>query len=233
MSQESAGMPGEEVPAMLMAGGRSRDPDAMKRLMSQASGGIPKPQIAYIGTASEDSLSFFQMMKLTLKKAGAGKVTLVRLAKEKPNLDAARQILAEADLIFISGGEVEDGMKWLIKHGLVPYLKELYAQGKRFIGVSAGVIMLGSLWVRWDKPEDDSTAQLFDCLGIIPALFDVHGEEEGWAELKTALRLMGDGARGYALPSGCAISADSQGALVNLEKEYLVFANEGGQIRMA
>ena len=223
----------KEIPAMLIAGGRSsRDPDAMKRMVSYAFGGLEKPRIAYIGTANEDSLPFFQMMKLTLKRAGAGTVVLLRLAREKPNLDAAKEILAQSDIIFLSGGEVEDGMLWLNKHSLVPFLRDLYTQGKRFIGVSAGVIMLGNRWVRWDKPGDDETAQLFDCLGIIPALFDVHGEDEDWVELKTALKLMGNGARGYALPSGCLISANSQGTLVNLEKEYLVFANQGGQIRM-
>jgi len=67
----------------------------------------------------------------------------------------------------------------------------------------------------------------FDCLGIVPALFDVHGEDEGWAELKTALWLLGSGALGYALPSGSMVSADSHGHLINLEKALLVFQNDG------
>jgi hypothetical protein len=123
-------------------------------------------------------------------------------------------------------------MDWLKKHDLCGFLKELYASGKRFMGLSAGVIMMGTHWVRWDVPGDDNTARLFPCLGIIPALFDVHGESEDWAELKAALKLLGSGSRGYALPGGCAISADSRGTLVNLEKEYLVFANDGGQINI-
>jgi peptidase E len=219
-----------EIPALMVAGGRPRDPLAMARMMSQAFSGMEKPLVAYIGTANGDNMAFFQMMKALLKKAGAGKVSFVRLAKKNPDLGKIRAVLAGADLIFLSGGEVEDGMDWLKKHDLTGFLKELYMSGKRFMGVSAGVIMMGSHWVHWDVEGDDNTARLFDCLGFIPVLFDVHGEDEDWAELKTALKLLGNGSRAYGLPGGTVISADSRGTLVNLEKEYLVFANDGGRI---
>ena len=229
---DNGGTPGKEIPALLLSGGIPNRPSVMVRLMSQAFQGMHKPVAAYIGTASNDNVAFFHMMKMALKKAGAGKVVLVRLAKEKPNLDAAKAALSGADLIFLSGGEVEDGINWLKKHKLMSFLKDLYNSGKRFMGVSAGVIMMGTHWVRWDIPDDDSTSELFDCLGMIPALFDVHGEDEDWVELKAALKLMGDGAHGYALPRECLVSADSRGNIQNLSKEYLVFANEGGRIRI-
>jgi len=231
MSQETTGVPGREIPALLVAGGRPLNPSAMAAMMSQAFRGVEKPMVAYIGTANKDNPAFFQMMKALLKKAGADKVVFVHLAKKNPDLDAAREVLAGADLIFLSGGEVEDGMDWLNRHGLAGFLTELYRSGKRFMGVSAGVIMMGTHWVHWDVEGDDNTARLFDCLGFIPLLFDVHGEEEGWAELKTALRLLGNGRRGYGLKSGAMISADSRGALLNLEKDCLVLVNEDGLIR--
>jgi len=221
-----------ETPAMLIAGGMPSSPSAIVRMMSQAFHGIEKPQVAYIGTANGDNAVFFHMMKLALKKAGADKVIFVHLAKKTPDLDAARNTLSKADVIFLSGGEVEDGMVWLKKHRLVDFLKDLHSQGKRFMGLSAGVIMMGSYWVRWEVEGDDSTSELFECLNIIPTLFDVHGEEEDWVEIKAALKLLGDGARGYALPSGCLISADSRGSLVNIEREYLVFVNEGDSIHV-
>jgi len=236
MNQEGGanpeGISGKEIPALLVAGGRPRDPGAMARMFSHAFAGIEKPLVAYIGTANGDNFAFFQMMKAMLKKAGAGKVVFVHLAKENPNLDAAKNALAGADVIFLSGGEVEDGMNWLNKHELTGFLKELYRTGKRFMGVSAGVIMMGTHWVHWDVEGDDNTARLFDCLAFTPRLFDVHGEDEDWVELKTALKLSGPGSRGYGLPGGSMISADSRGTLVNLEKEYLVFLNDEGRLRM-
>jgi len=222
----------KEIPALLVAGGRPFNPAVMVRMMSHAFRGLEKPLAAYIGTANGDSVVFFNMMKPMLKNAGAARVVFVRLAKEKPDIDAAKKVLAGADIIFLAGGEVEDGMNWLKKHDLIGFLKDLYSKGKRFLGVSAGVIMMGTHWVHWDIEGDDSTSKLFDCLAFTPALFDVHAEDENWVELKAALKLMGDGARGYGLPRGSMISADSRGTLVNLEKEYMVFVNEGGQVRV-
>ena len=221
-----------EIPALMVAGGWPIDPAATANMMSHAFRGIEKPLVAYIGTANKDNPVFFQFMKSLLKKAGAKKVSFLRLAKKHPNLKAARDTLSGADVIFLAGGEVEDGMKWLKKHNLDSFLKELYGKGKRFLGVSAGVIMMGSHWVRWEIPNDDKTSELFDCLAFTPVVFDVHGEREDWVELKAALKLLGDGTRAYGLPSGSMISADSSGNLVDLEKKILVFVNEGGNIRI-
>jgi len=221
----------KENPAFLIAGGSPRDLTAMARMMSNAFNGLQKPVVAYIGTANGDNLAFFQLMKMMLKSAGAGKVNFVRLAKKNPDIDAAKKTIAAADVVFLSGGEVEDGMNWLKKHDLISFLKELYSAGKRFLGVSAGVIMMGTHWVHWDIEGDDSTSKLFDCLAFTPVLFDVHGESEDWVELKAALKLLGPGSRAYGLPGGCMLSADSKGNLINLEKEYLVFKNEEGKIR--
>ena len=222
--------PKKEIPAILLAGGRPGNLSVMARMMALGFNNIQKPKVAYIGTANGDNPVFFQMMKTMLAKAGAGKVISVRLAKDKADVNAARKVLVESDIVFLSGGEVEDGMVWLEKHNLTSFLKDLYKAGKPFMGVSAGVIMMGTHWVHWDIEGNDDTARLFDCLGIIPRLFDVHGESEDWTELKTALKLMGEGSHGYGLPRECVLSADSSGTLVNLEKEYLVFVNNGGRV---
>lgn|GEM_PF-151973 len=223
-------VPEGETPAILLAGGRPRDENKMTKLLSEALKQTPNPSVAYIGTPNGDSTAFYAMIKLVMMKAGIKKITFVRLAKEKPDLKKAKTSLESADAIFISGGEVEDGMNWLKKHGLVQFLKELYAGGKQFVGISAGSIMLGSSWVKWEDEKDDSTASLFDCLGISPLIFDTHAEDEDWKELKAALRLMGGGAVGYGIPSGGLISADSAGNLVNLTGEVLVFRNDNGSI---
>ena len=226
----SGDTPGEKFHAILIAGRKPLNPRAMAAMMSRSFTGIEKPKVLYIGAANGDSPLFFKLMKSVLKRAGADKITFLRLAREKINIDAAKEAISDADVIFLSGGEVEDGMKWLNKHGLVDFLKDLYKSGKRFMGISAGVIMMGTHWVHWDIEGDDSTSKLFDCLGCIPVLFDVHGEDEDWTELKTALKLLGKDNRGYGLPAGSMISADSRGSIVNLEKEYLVYVNEGGSV---
>ncbi|MCL2126360.1 MAG: Type 1 glutamine amidotransferase-like domain-containing protein [Oscillospiraceae bacterium] len=232
-SATSAASATKGTPALLLAGGRPSGATDMARMLSNAFKAYKNPKVAYIGAASGDSFMFFKMMKSLLTKAGANKVTFVRLAKDKIDINAAKATLSSSDVIFFSGGEVEDGINCIKKHQLAAFLHDLYNQGKQFVGVSAGTIMLGSHWVRWEDPKDDSTAELFDCLGIVPLVFDTHAEDEDWIELKAVLRLQGDGALGYGLPSGCAVAADSEGTLTKIEKEYLVFKNSDGKIGIA
>ena len=225
-------MSSNEVPALLLSGGRPRTDEAsFTKMLSLAFENKVKPKVAYIGAANGDSVLFFQAMKLFLLKAGAASVKMVRLAKKNINIEKAKNDLSSADVIFISGGEVEDGMNWLKTHDLAEFLSMLYTEGKQFLTVSAGSIMMGKYWVRWDVPGDDSTSSLFDCLGIVPHTFDTHAESEDWIELKAALKLMGDGSRGCGIRSGGMISADSKGVIVNIKKELLVYVNEKGQIR--
>ena len=192
--------------------------------------GKPSPSVAYVGTASGDNRCFFNWLKRPILKAGAGSVALVPIAGKKADVDAARRMLTEADAIFLTGGEVEDGMVWLEKRGLVALLRELYNSGKPFFGISAGCIMMGRNWVHWDVEGDDSTARLFDCLGFVPYTFDAHGEKEDWAELKCALRLMGDGAVGHGLSAGGAYTADENGNFSSFRNAPTLFCNRNGKI---
>ena len=221
----------ETKPLYLLAGGNFGNTRSMLPLLKRALGECgDKPHVAYIGTASGDNVIFFSMMRSLLKEAGAAKTYLVKLAKNNIDLSAAQQALERADAIFISGGEVDDGMRWLEFHGLAGFLRELYERGKLFIGLSAGSIMMGAHWVRWEDPKDDLTAELFDCLGFVPTTLDTHAEDEDWKELKTALRLQGSGAIGYGIPKGGMAVADSVGNL-SAEIPLIKFVNNSGTVQ--
>ena len=220
-------------PIYLFAGGRSRDPQAMLTAIASvlAECGTVKPQIAYLGAANGDHLLFFQSIKSMLQEAGAAEVILVKLARKKIDLAATKQALEKADAIFISGGEVEDGMRWLQQHQLIDFLAQLRQRGKLFFGMSAGSIMMGSAWVRWQDPGDDSTAALFDCLGFVPTVFDTHAEDEDWIELKKVLQLQGEGACGYGIPSGSLLRVDAEGEMTTYGKPLLCYVNLAGQVQ--
>ena len=218
----------KKLPAILFSGGQAINDGTAKDILTAAIQGRPEPRVAYIGAANGDRESFFEMVSRVFTEAGAVSVDFVRLARDRVDTGAARETLSGASVIFLSGGEVEDGINHIKRHGLYEFMRELYDGGRQFIGVSAGSIMLGDYWVRWDTPGDDDTAGLFECLNIIPRTFDTHAEDEDWIELKTALRLMGDGARGYGIPRGGIISADSCGNLKNLMNEYLTFIYKDG-----
>ena len=224
------------APIYLLAGGRSslhRDGDPLLRRVL-ASCSVPRPSIAYVGAASGDSKPFFLMISAYLRKCGAQRVTLAPLANRRRKLEKARDILESADMVFISGGDVEAGMKVLEERQILPFLHGLFEGGKPFFGSSAGSVMLGRQWVRWEDPNDDTTARLFPCMGFAPIVCDAHGEAEGWEELCTLLRLTPEGTFGYGIPTGAGLCVRPDGTLEALGAPVHCYAHrKGAAVRRA
>ena len=220
------------VSIYLLAGGpgslrKGRDP-LLTRVL--ASCGVTHPLIAYVGAASGDSQPFFSMMSGYLQGCGAKHVTLVPLASRRGKLEKARSILESADMVFISGGDVEGGMKVLEERQILPFLRALFERGKPFFGSSAGSIMLGRQWVRWEDPDDDATMSLFPCMGFAPIVCDTHGEAEEWDELHSLLRLTPGGALGYGIPTGAGLCVSPDGTLEALGAPVHCYAHRGGAV---
>jgi len=176
--------------------------------------GKAKPDIAFVGAASSNDKWMVYALISALIKAGCKcRIRRVVLAPPKADLKKARRILQEADAVFMSGGDVEVGMQVLKERNIVGLMEDLARQGKLFLGVSAGSIMMCKDWVRWKDPDDDSTAELFPCLGLVPIICDTHAEEDDWAELKAALQLAGVGTLGYGISSGACLKAYPDGRL--------------------
>ncbi len=170
------------------------------------------------------------MISRHLRKCGAGCVTLAPLAGRKSKLDKARAILESADMVFISGGDVEVGMNVLEQRQILPFLRQLFDNGKLFFGSSAGSIMLGRQWVRWEDPDDNATASLFPCMGLAPIACDTHGEAEGWEELHTLLRLTPEDTMGYGIPTGGGLCVRPDGAVEALGVPVHRYVHAGGAV---
>lgn len=214
----------------LLAGGRSslrREGDPLlTRIL--ASCGVPHPSIAYVGAASGDNEEFFSMISAYLRKCGAGRVTLAPLADRRRKVENARSILESADMVFISGGDVEAGMKVMEERQIMPFLRGLFEKGKPFFGSSAGSVMLGRQWVRWEDPNDDATASPFPCMGLAPIVCDTHGETEEWEELCTLLRLLPEATAGYGIPTGAGLCVCPDGTLEALGAPVHCYVHRGG-----
>ena len=187
------------------------------------------PKVSYIGTASDDNKEFFLMLKPIIMAAGAGSVTLVPIVS-RFDLDKARDILFASNVVFISGGDVEMGMKYLTKRKLIPFFRELYDGGKLFCGVSAGAIMLCRNWMSWRDPDDDDTAELLDCLGFAPLLCDVHAEVDDWVEMKRLLSFFPQGTTGYGIPAEGALRVAPDGKITYIGSVPVRFIKDGADI---
>jgi len=225
----------DKKPVYLLAGGRPRNPETPDLLFQTVLGGIGvvSPRIAYVGVASGDDESFFGRTAGVLKAAGAGRVSHVLISPEGASLKRAQDILKSADIVFVSGGDVDRGVRVLREKNMAAFLVELYEQGTPFLGVSAGSIMLAKEWVRWRDPEDNKTAELFPCLGLAPIICDTHDEQGGWQELKAALRLEEDKARGYGIVTGTAIRVFPDGGVEAIGGATHQYVRHGRKVERA
>ncbi len=172
----------------------------------------PKPLIAYVGAASNDNVAFRHMLGAAFIGSGA-RLEPARLASKRASASRARQLLDDADIVFMSGGDVERGMEVLRERDEVAHLKELARAGKPFIGISAGSIMLGERWVRFPDEDDDDSAEPFDCLAIAKVVMDAHSEDDDWSELRVLLRVLaraGEHPTGYGVPSRGCLRVDGE-----------------------
>jgi peptidase E len=184
------------------------------------------PNVAYIGTASDDNKEFFLMLRQIIMAAGAGSVRLVPIV-QRFDPDKAKDILFSSDVVFISGGDVDLGMKYLRKRKLIPLFRQLYDRGKLFCGISAGAIMLCRNWMHWSDQDDDDTAELLDCLGFAPLLCDVHAEEDNWVEMKRLLGFFPQGTVGYGIPANGALRVAPDGKITSIGCAPVRFIKKG------
>ncbi|HEY5243467.1 MAG TPA: Type 1 glutamine amidotransferase-like domain-containing protein [Polyangiaceae bacterium] len=165
--------------------------------------GRPRPLVAYVGVASDDNRGFFAMIRGGLG-AGRARMELAKLASPRASASEARSLLEGCDLVLMSGGDVEHGMKVLHDRDMAGFLVALGRAGKPMFGISAGSLMLAADWVRFPDDDDEAKAELFPCLGLAPLHVDAHSEEDGWSELRVLVRLLHE--RGDPEPVGYGLT---------------------------
>jgi len=216
-------------PVFLISGGsgmrKRKGPDPMLQAVIHRTG-VRQPTIAYVGTASGDDNAFRLWFTRLFRNAGAGEVKLAPLCGRRGDPGKAKMVLETSDLVFISGGDVEEGMRVLEEKKMTDFLRRLHRSGRLFFGTSAGSIMLSRKWVRWRDPHDDRSAELFPCLGFTPILCDTHSEEDDWEELRTLLELSPTGTIAYGIVTGTAIVVEPDGTLSALGGEVDRFRRE-------
>ncbi len=224
----------DKKPVYLLAGGRRdrKTPDPLIQAVIKESG-TASPTIAYVGTANNDDEGFFNRMAEAFREAGAYRVNHALISPEHASLKKAQDILKSADIIFISGGDVDRGIQTLVEKKMIDFLSELHEQGKLFFGSSAGAIMLAKKWVRWRNPEDDSTVELFPCLDFAPIICDTHDEQGEWQELKTVLGLEKENIKGYGIVTGAAMKVFPDGRIEALGGAIHQYIRHGARIERA
>ena len=180
--------------------------------------GKAKPLVLYVGVASADDPTFGTALAGLMTAAGARRVLWPKLAAHRKQSAQMRQALADVDLIFVGGGDVDAGMNVLRHAGLLDHFHAAADRGAVFAAMSAGSIMLGKRWIRWPNADaGDDEAETYECMGIVPFALDTHGEGDEWKEARSyaavRARETGKKARAYGVPSGGALVIDHRGRI--------------------
>ncbi len=216
-------------PVYLLAGGRGSDNQVVfKTIFNEIS--KSDPLIAYVGAANNDDKWFYRFMVKEIIKTVRCTVKHALISSPRADINKAQEIMQTADVIFMSGGDVEAGMRILESKNIINFFQDLHQKGKVFFGVSAGSIMLCKEWIRWSNPDDDSTSGLFPCLNIAPVICDTHAEEDEWEELRTALQLKTEGSVGYGISSGACLKVWPDGLIDAIGGDVARYIRRGHKV---
>jgi Peptidase family S51 len=144
------------------------------------------PKAAYIGASNHDQLDYYELFKAGMERIGVRNCQMIRASF--PAADAT--FMDEADLILLSGGDVETGWNAFQQNGFGEALVKRYYNGAVLIGVSAGAVQLG-----WG-------AARVETFKLVPYIIGAHEEKNGWKELIKLVIEMKGALRGLGIPSG-------------------------------
>ena len=174
------------------------------------------PKAAYVGASNNDQPDFYQLFKAGMEGIGIRDCRMIR--SSFPAADAA--FMEEADLILLSGGDVETGWNAFQQNGFGEALVRRYHERALLIGVSAGAVQLG-----WGAARAGGLLETFK---LVPYIIGAHEENNGWKELISLVKEMKGALRGLGIPSGAGAiyrSGDSIEPVRHSLFEYFLSGN--------
>jgi len=179
------------------------------------------PKAAYLGASNNDQPDFYQLFKAGMEGIGIRDCRMIRASF--PSADAA--FMEEADLILLSGGDVETGWNAFQQNGFGEALVRRYHERALLIGVSAGAVQLG-----WGaaRTGGDPSVGLLETFKLVPYIIGAHEENKGWKELISLVVEMKGALRGLGIPSGAGAiyrSGDSIEPVRHSLFEYFLSGN--------
>lgn len=193
--------------------------------------GKEHPHVLFIPTASNDSEGYIENIQKYYQGLECTVSTLC-VVTEKYEKKEIENIINDADLIYIGGGDTEQMMKIWKEYSIDKLVQKAYMDGKVLTGISAGAI----LWFSYGFSDSDyfKNPENWDykfvkCLGLFPYAICPHYNEEGRNRFDDRIKCLG--IDGIALENDTAIIIENNHMYVKKAREdaraYL-FKNNGG-----
>ena len=177
--------------------------------------GKKKPNILFIPTASSDSEGYAKVVEQHFGKELGAKVDVLWLWERMPGMKEVRQKIADADAVYVGGGDTLKMMKRWRALGIDKLLVSAGKRGCVLAGLSAGSIC----WSRRFRNPDADLIKVSG-LGLIPAVHcpHYHEEKDRQPQLRQLMRKT----------SGVAIALDNGTALEVVDGQCRILRSIAG-----
>ncbi len=178
-----------------------------------------RPRAAYIGASNGDNPDYYSIFKAAMDGMGIKKRQMISSKYPRKN----QLFLEQADLIVLSGGEIDKGWEIFTKTGIKDTLLDRYHNGAVLLGISAGAVQLGLKG--WDQKGN-----LFDTLKLAPFQLDVHDEANAWTRLLKMVNTQDKSVLGIGIQAGGGMIFYPDQTIEPVQKPLIKFKLHNGQI---
>ena len=214
-----------------IGGGEIRSKETLKideqiALMAKEKAGEKRAVAVFVGTASHDSLPYFNSFRKTYTSNFDIKADLALLTKKDIPMDKIKGKLENADMIYIGGGNTLFMLETWQKTGFLDMLREAYNRGVIIAGLSAGAIC----WFEdmYTDSAEGSDYKLEKGLGILKGVMSPHYDNRAeFDSIATTFPLA------YAVENNSAIVFENEVYVKTLSSggnSYLF--NEGKRVKL-
>lgn len=179
------------------------------------------PKAAYIGASNGDLAEFYNLFVAAMESMGIADCHLV------PSQPAREDIsfMEKADVIVLSGGDVERGWQVFEQNGLKELIPRKRFDGAVLMGVSAGAVQFGLGCL-----SNAAQPKQLDMFRFAPFYVGAHDEGNDWFDLRALVNLSQSDARAIGLPAGGGAVYYPDGTLEPLRKPLLEIVKEDAKI---
>ena len=179
------------------------------------------PKAAYIGASNGDQPEFYSLFQAAMEAMGISNCRSVQSQPSKEDIS----FIEEADLILLSGGDVERGWRTFEQNGLKELVPRKRFDGAILIGVSAGAVQLGLGCL-----SNSAQPKQIDMFRFAPFYVGAHDEENDWWDLRALVNLSQTDTRAIGIPAGGGAVYQSDGTLEPIRKHLTELTKETAKI---
>jgi len=179
------------------------------------------PKAAYVGASNGDQPEFYSLFHAAMEAMG---ISNCRAVPSQPSREDI-SFIEDADLILLSGGDVELGWRTFEQNGLKELIPRKRFDSAVLMGLSAGAIQLGLGCL-----SNSAQPKQIEMFRFAPFYVGAHDEENDWWDLRALVNLSQVDARGIGLPAGGGAVYFADGTLEPLRKPLIEIVKEDSKI---